>query len=179
MARHLLFFVSGVIFWTFLEYLIHRFLGHQKKGRNAVRAEHQRHHAEAHYFAPLYKKLLLAIGVLSFSFVLFSLLAGMWNGLSFACGLAGMYLLYEITHRRFHVHEPLIRYGLRMRKHHFAHHFRDPRYNHGVTTAFWDRLFGTYRPVDQIRIPQKMAMMWLTDREHQVKKRYQRHFTIY
>lgn len=178
MIKALLFFFSGVILWTFMEYVIHRFLGHQKRGKNPIRKEHKRHHAEAHYFAPMSKKLILAVLFFSFSTILATLLFSMKEAIYFSSGLAGMYFIYEITHRRFHIKEPLIRYGLKMRKHHFFHHFGNPKVNHGVTTAFWDRLFGTYQYTDMVNVPRQMTMIWLKDEHQQLKKRYYRHFRI-
>lgn len=157
-----------------MEYCIHRFLGHLKKGKNIIRKEHQHHHAEADYFAPLHKKLILAILVLSFSTLITGLLFSFTSGFIFSIGLAGMYFIYEISHRRFHIKEPLIRYGLRMRKHHFYHHFGNPTLNHGVTTAIWDRIFGTYRKPDIVNVPGKMAMIWLKNNN----SKYLRHFHI-
>ena len=177
--RYFLFALLGVAFWTFMEYIIHRFLGHQKRGKNIIRQEHLRHHAEAHYFAPLYKKLLLAILVLSTSTLLFGIIFNWLTGFSFSLGLAGMYVIYEVTHRRFHIKDPLLRYGLRMRKHHFYHHFGNPKLNHGVTTAIWDRVFGTFEKTTVIRVPDKIAMNWLRDGQDNLKPRYKRHFQIY
>ena len=77
-------------------------------------------------------------GVISF------LIFGSLTAMFFVVGLIGMYLIYEYTHRIYHISEPYIRYGLKMRKHHFYHHFQKPNLNHGVTTGFWDRVFGTY-----------------------------------
>ncbi|HQD13549.1 MAG TPA: sterol desaturase family protein, partial [Chitinophagales bacterium] len=94
-------------------------------------------------------------------------------------GLAGMYFLYEYTHRVFHIREPLIRYGLKMRKHHFYHHFGNPKLNHGVTTAFWDRVFGTYTKPDVVKVPNKLTMVWLKDNRHGLKQKYQRHFKVH
>jgi sterol desaturase/sphingolipid hydroxylase (fatty acid hydroxylase superfamily) len=177
--QYLLFIFLGIVSWTFLEYVIHRFLGHKRRKNGLVKKEHMRHHAEVHYFAPMYKKLALTLAVFSVSTLLFGLLFTWTIGFSFSLGLAGMYFLYEITHRRFHIKDPLIRYGLRMRKHHFFHHFGNPKFNHGVTTAFWDRVFGTFRKTTVIKVPQKMAMHWLQDDQHQLKPRYSRHFHIY
>lgn len=174
----LLFFMSGAFMWTLLEYLIHRFLGHQKKGTTPVRREHQQHHAKAHYFSPIYKKVLLAVLFLGASTLITSFIFSFTQGLVFSTGLAGMYFLYEITHRRFHIKDPLIRYGLRMRKHHFYHHFGNPKLNHGVTTAIWDRVFGTFFKADSVKVPSKMAMKWLVNQEAEVKPRYQRHFRV-
>ena len=99
-------------------------------------------------------------------------------GVFFSLGFAGMYFIYEITHRRFHVKEPLIRYGLRMRKHHFFHHFGNPSINHGVTTAFWDRVFRTYQQPKIVRVPKKMTMTWLENEDKQIKPKYSSDFFI-
>lgn len=168
----------GAFFWTFLEYVIHRFRGHNKNGRGLVRKEHLQHHAQAHYFVQLYKKVPIAVAVLLASAFLVSLIGGWVNGLAFAGGLAGMYFIYELTHRAFHVREPYIRYGLRMRKHHFYHHFGNPKNNHGVTTALWDRIFKTYESVEQIAVPPKMVMHWLLEDEAHIKARYSKHFRM-
>ncbi|HWB63527.1 MAG TPA: sterol desaturase family protein [Chitinophagales bacterium] len=178
MLTKIVFALSGIIFWTFLEYIIHRFFGHAKHGQGPIRKEHLMHHAKAHYFAPMYKKGLLALLVLSGSTFIMGLSAGWMNGLLFSTGLAGMYLLYESAHRLYHTHEPLVGYGLKMRKHHFYHHFVNPRYNHGVTTAFWDRLFNTYKASAQVPVPEKMAMPWLIEDETGLKLKYASDFRL-
>ena len=168
----------GAFTWTFLEYVIHRFRGHKKNGKGPVRKEHLQHHAKANYFVQLYKKIPIAIAVLVMSAIIVGAIAGLINGLAFAFGLAGMYFIYELTHRAFHVREPFIRYGLKMRKHHFYHHFGNPKNNHGVTTALWDRIFKTYQTVEQVAVPPKMVMQWLLNEEHTVKGKYRDHFRL-
>ena len=175
----LFFLLPGIFLWTFLEYIIHRFLGHQKRGRNVIRIEHQRHHAEAHYFAKIYKKIILAIIVLSVSTILIGLIFNWLEGFAFSSGFAGMYIIYEITHRRFHTKEPVIHYGLKMRIHHFYHHFGSPHFNHGVTTVLWDKVFGTYQKVSIVHVPQKMVMKWLIDDDMEIKKQYVNIFQLY
>jgi len=178
MLINLIFALIGIILWTFLEYIIHRFLGHQKKGKQIIQKEHLRHHSEANYFAPIQKKLLLANTLFVFLTLLIGLVFTFQMGIYFALGFAGMYFLYEITHRRFHIKEPLIRYGLRMRKHHFFHHFGNPSLNHGVTTAFWDRVFRTYKKPEIVRVPRKMSMVWLEDDEKHLKPKFEAHFFL-
>lgn len=168
----------GAFVWTFLEYVIHRFRGHKKNGNGPIRKEHLQHHAKANYFVQLYKKIPIAMAVLLLSSLTVGALAGTTNGLAFALGLTSMYFIYELTHRAFHVHEPIIRYGLKMRKHHFYHHFGNPKNNHGVTTALWDRIFRTYQTVEQVAVPPKMAMQWLLNEEQTVKSKYSRHFRL-
>lgn len=42
----------GAIVWTFLEYVIHRWLGHDSRTRpNPFAAEHVRHHSQADYLS--------------------------------------------------------------------------------------------------------------------------------
>ena len=49
--------IVGALTWSFLEYVIHRWLGHDRRFRgNPFGVEHIRHHAEGGYFAPNKKK---------------------------------------------------------------------------------------------------------------------------
>lgn len=178
MFTYVLFFILGVLFWTFLEYCIHRFLGHQNKATHIVRIEHKRHHAERDYFAPWYKKLLFALVFLCFSTLFWCLFFSIGYALSFSVGLALMYIVYEATHKFFHIKEPKIKYGLKMRKHHFYHHFGNPKLNHGVTTSFWDKIFGTFQPTENIQVPKNMAMRWLFDERNNFKNKYKQHFIL-
>ena len=51
----------GVLTWTLLEYLIHRWMGHDRRFRRTpFGVEHVRHHIEGNYFAPTWKKLVAA-----------------------------------------------------------------------------------------------------------------------
>jgi len=172
-------FIVGIVSWTFLEYIIHRFLGHRKKGRNIIKIEHGQHHAKANYFAPMLKKISLAIIVL---FVLTIAIGGILQniqyGFVYSVGLVTMYIIYEIAHRRFHLKEPIIKYGLKMRKSHFYHHFTNPKKNHGVTTAFWDRVFGTFEKAEKIYMPQKFVLPWVIDENNSIKEKYQNVFSL-
>ncbi len=178
MRSGLIFAVAGVVLWTLLEYMIHRFLGHQNKGKHIIKKEHQINNYVSNYFAPKNKKLFWASFLFVFLTISIGLVFTLEMGVFFSFGFAGMYFLYEITHRRYHIKEPLIRYGLRMRKHHFFHHFGNPSLNHGVTTAFWDRVFRTYHKPAIVRVPRKMTMKWLEDEEKQLKSKFKSDFVI-
>ena len=43
------------------------------------------------------------------------------------------------------------------------------RANFGVTTALWDRAFGTARPLDVVPVPAPRAMNWLLDARGEVR----------
>lgn len=170
-------FISGVILWTLLEYLMHRFLGHEHRGRNFFKAEHGQHHAKYNYFAPAYKKAFMAMVVTATLFILINAIVTASIALAFLAGFLGMYILYEVTHYRFHIRKPVAKPFIILRKHHFYHHFHNPKTNHGVTSRFWDRVFGTFVSVEKVRVPRKMAMQWLLQ-EDEIKPLYTPHFYL-
>lgn len=154
----------GVLTWTFLEYVIHRWLGHDKRFRRTPFAvEHIRHHAEGGYFAPTWKKLILAAIVTAVLCGPAILIAGVEIGVAYVLGLMSFYGVYEMFHRLEHISGGFGPYGRWARKHHFYHHFVDARFNHGVTTPIWDIVFGTLRSAETIRVPRRLCMTWLTD----------------
>ena len=159
-------FVAGCALWTLLEWLIHNFLGHHGKGKNPFGQEHVRHHATTHYFAPTWKKVLAATPVIGTVLALMWLLSPPFVAVPLVTGLTVMYISYEVIHRRAHTHGPTGPYSRWVRRHHYYHHFRNPRMNHGVSTPIWDMVFGTYIKVTEpIRVPEKHAMSWLVDPE--------------
>ena len=169
--------LAGMGLWTLAEYLLHRFLGHEHKGRNFFKEEHVLHHSRAAYFAPAYKKALLAVVVCGVMIAALTLLLPFTMALAFTAGFAGMYLLYEATHKRYHSRDPLAPVFLVLRKHHFYHHFHNPKKNHGVTTRLWDRVFGTFVRVEMVTVPPKLSMPWLME-EEEIKEAYQQHFRL-
>jgi sterol desaturase/sphingolipid hydroxylase (fatty acid hydroxylase superfamily) len=48
-----------------------------------------------------------------------------------------------------------------VRKHHFHHHFENPKMNHGVTTPVWDLVFGSYEPATVVHVPGKLTPRWM------------------
>jgi len=162
--------VLGATTWSFAEYTIHRFLGHDQRFRpNPFAKEHIRHHVEGDYFAPTWTKAAAALVILGVVTAPAVWIAGLFPGLAYATGFAGFYLFYELLHRLEHIHAGFGFYGRWARRHHFYHHFVDARYNHGVTSPIWDLVFRTYRTTDKITVPRRLMMPWLGDLENGVK----------
>ena len=154
----------GALTWTLAEYLLHRFLGHDKRTwPNLFATEHTRHHSQGDYFAPSWKKVVAALVVLAAITPLAWLAAGVRVGVTYSAAFVAMYLAYEVLHRRAHTHPGWGRYGRFVRRHHFFHHFGNTKLNHGVTSPLWDLLFATYAPSGHVRVPEKLAMVWLVD----------------
>jgi sterol desaturase/sphingolipid hydroxylase (fatty acid hydroxylase superfamily) len=165
-------FLLGASGWTLAEYVLHRFVFHGVSARRLGAREHRRHHAQVDYFAPWWQKALAALVTTAILLPLLTLIAGLKLGGVCTLGFITMYLLYEVLHRHAHTRPPRNRYGRWLRKNHFAHHFVDPRLAQGVTTPFWDRVFGTRLAVDRVRVPRRLAMPWLVDMYGQVHAAY-------
>lgn len=145
-----------------LEYLLHRFLGHDLKIKTLFKKEHTRHHAETNYFAPLTYKIFAAIPVCTLAIMVVSYITSSWQiGTAFTAGFLAMFSLYEWFHWSIHARAPKTALGMKLRKHHLAHHFHNPKMNHGVTTMFIDKLAGTFLPVTIVRIPKNIPLPWL------------------
>ena len=130
-------FALGLLLWTPLEYVLHRYVFHRL-------APHYQHHespAELRYiFAPLWFSGIAAIAL----FALFALAAGSWQrGALIDAGVISGYLCYEALH--VWIHSPRAGGALltALRRHHYYHHFADDTKCYGVVTPFWDHIFRT------------------------------------
>ncbi len=160
--------VTGVLGWTLLEYLLHRFVLHGLPPFKRWHAEHHRRPA-----ALIAAPTLLTATVFSALLVLpATWWLGAWPATALSFGLLSGYLAYGLIHHA--VHRPTTtkvptkamaklmrmeqRWLQRRRLWHGLHHRRmqqtpgsppssatDGYY--GVSSAFWDRVFGTDRRV--------------------------------
>jgi len=138
-SRWWLAFVCGAMLWTLVEYLLHRFVYHEVAG---IKELHGMHHARPNDFigSPLW------VSIASFA----CLLAGLalaWNleiAWGITSGLMVGYVSYLLTHDAVHRWRLGERSWLRShRLRHLRHHRYSEPGNFGVTTSFWDLVFGT------------------------------------
>jgi len=143
--------LAGLLLWTFLEYILHRWMLHWEPqdplGRTVRRCfpSHRSHHD-----APLNErkniKLQLRITVgLSLAFTAAMMLAGIpvAGALGLSAGVLLGYQAYEYVHVACH-HLPMRNAWARtLKRHHAIHHHRDETVNFGVTTTVWDAVFRT------------------------------------
>ncbi len=156
---------GGLVLWTFLEYVLHRFAFHRRTFGRFVAREHLRHHAEVDYFASPLAKLALAVPVLTGLALPGTLLLGPALGASVPSGVVAGWLVYEVIHRRIHVRAPRGPYERWARRHHLLHHFGRADSNHGVSSPLWDLVFGTLVRGEQVRVPRRYAgkFPWLLE----------------
>lgn len=173
-------FATGIVLWPALEYGLHRVLAHTVTFKNKFRTEHLKHHAHRDYFVAGADKLLAAVPSAGGMFLAAWALAGAPAAAAFSAGFLLSYLFYEWVHKRFHTHAPPHALGLRLRKHHFIHHFADPRSNHGVTTTLFDHVFGTLATRDQVAIPKAFVPPWMLEpgSDDRIAEPYRRDFRL-
>jgi dihydroceramide fatty acyl 2-hydroxylase len=129
---------AGFLVWPFLEYLIHGVLSH--RFRTPAAAMHWSHHRDAsRVFTPVTVWLPIALLLWAGG----AQLVGAAPAGAVVLGVLAGFLRYEHVHWRIHFRAPVNAREELRRVHHLSHHFRDPNAYHGVTTRFWDRVFGT------------------------------------
>jgi sterol desaturase/sphingolipid hydroxylase (fatty acid hydroxylase superfamily) len=144
-------FLIGMFFWTFFEYIVHRFLFHFKAtgalGKRLVYIFHENHHEFPRDRARLFMPPLPSILISSFVLLLFCavgyLITGSTSGaLVFFSGFITGYLIYVSIHFAIHAYAPPKYLKVLWRNHHL-HHYKNPDKAFGVSSILWDRLFGT------------------------------------
>jgi sterol desaturase/sphingolipid hydroxylase (fatty acid hydroxylase superfamily) len=142
-----LLFLSGMAFWTLFEYGMHRYVFHfQPRTKFQERVSflfhgvhHQYPNDKKRLVMPITLSLAIAVLLLSLTWVLF----GTWTW-AYSAGFTTGYLAYDMTHYSIHHFKPpKIGWLKRLWKSHIDHHFRDSTKGYGVSSAFWDRVFGT------------------------------------
>ncbi|ORE93615.1 sterol desaturase family protein [Acuticoccus yangtzensis] len=150
-------FAAGVFYWTFLEYLLHRFVLHWEPEQPVLKAVrkcfpgHRAHHNKPSRFREDGLHMLKfftwpsLFGVFFFwgVFAYAGFEPALPLGLAFTAGIQIGYLLYEFTHSACHFMPMKWAYAAHLKRHHAIHHHRDETVNYGVTTSIWDVAFRT------------------------------------
>lgn len=141
-----LLFFSGMIFWTFFEYLAHRYAFHwvanNVKAQKFVYIMHGNHH---HYprdrerlFMPPVPSLILASTIFGIQFLILRS-----NAFVFFPGFILGYLLYASMHYAIHAWNPPFKWMKPLWRNHHLHHYKDEHKGFGVSSTLWDHVFGT------------------------------------
>ena len=164
-----LYFAIGLLTWTFLEYLLHRFAFHAPeevmKGTHEICASLEleqpvipelptlRHviyfifHGVHHEYPSDSRRLVMppiaSIPMGIVAWLVFSSVLGEAAIPAFTGLLVG-YLIYDTTHFVLHHKSMPTAFGRLVKKSHMRHHFLDPDEDYGVSSPLWDIVFGTY-----------------------------------
>lgn len=146
LTRIILTFLSGMFFWTFFEYLMHRFAFHMvadsEKAKKFVYVMHGNHHHfprdKERLFMPPVPSLIIASAIFSVMY----LLMGKFTFMFFPGFILG-YLLYGSMHYAIHAWNPPFKWMKPLWRNHHLHHYKDDHKGFGVSSTIWDRVFGT------------------------------------
>lgn len=133
----------GLFVWSLVEYIIHRYVLHHMV---YFRDLHDQHHASpmALIGTPIWLSFTLIVVAV---FLPAWALLGFGLGSGFTFGMTAGYLAYSFAHYVLH-HWRIVpgSYFYKFKHRHAMHHFRHDEGNFGVTTLFWDHVFGTALP---------------------------------
>ncbi|KAI9834193.1 MAG: fatty acid alpha-hydroxylase [Thelocarpon superellum] len=145
------YWLFGLAMWTLVEYGLHRGLFHVDKylpdNRVGITVHFVLH--GIHHYLPMDKLrlvmpptlfIVLAIPFWKLAHFVFSY---SWHAATAAfCGGIFGYICYDLTHYFLH-HRQLPAFYRELKRYHLQHHFADYENGFGVTSRFWDRIFGT------------------------------------
>ena len=133
--------LAGLAGWTMIEYALHRFVLH---GLQPFSRWHAAHHQRprALICAPT---IMSATLIATLVFLPALVLGNLWRASAITLGVLAGYLAFSVTHHATH-HWRADSVWLKRRKQwHALHHNTGPSGCYGVTSAFWDHVFGTTR----------------------------------
>lgn len=144
------YWLCGFGIWSLLEYILHRFLFHLDEWLPDNRAGLTAHFLlhGIHHYLPMDKYRLvmpptLFVALATPFWKLAHTLFWDWSmGTAVYCGGIFGYICYDLTHYFLH-HQNLPLWYKSLKKYHLEHHFLDYQNGFGVTSRFWDRVFGT------------------------------------
>ena len=141
-------FAAGLFSFTLFEYVLHRYLYHLAP-TTPQRAKIQYTFHGVHHEYPKDKTRLamppaLAIFVAAFFFGVFFLLMGEAAYAFFPGFLVG-YSGYLATHFIVHAYAPPKNFFKQLWVNHSVHHYKNHDSNYGVSSPFWDYIFGSFQ----------------------------------
>ncbi len=133
-------FATALLLGSLVEYLLHRYFLHSRLRHWVVRRHKLHHKTYVRYSvaSEFFGFLPPAVPVIWVGF-----LHSVAGGVGFAAGALAYVLAVALAHKW--SHEAPHRLFWMDPAVHALHHDDRPRWNFGVVTPFWDRVFGTYR----------------------------------
>jgi sterol desaturase/sphingolipid hydroxylase (fatty acid hydroxylase superfamily) len=140
-------FIGGVTSWTFVEYILHRFVFHKALPGKIGERIHFVMHGVHHDYPKDSKRLVMVPSIsipLAFTFYfLFYFTMGESYTSAFFPGFVTGYLFYDMVHYATHHYNFKSKFWLELKQYHMLHHYQDSHRGYGVSSAFWDHVFFT------------------------------------
>ena len=146
------FFALGLLTWTLLEYIFHRYLFHyQSQSRWGQRLHfivHGSHHDFPNDVSRMATPPSISVPVALLFYGIIALTFGRFALAMFSGGLFG-YICYETIHYAAHQLAPKRGIWRWLKQYHLRHHYKDEQAGYGVSSPIWDYVFGTRHERDQ------------------------------
>jgi 4-hydroxysphinganine ceramide fatty acyl 2-hydroxylase len=142
------FFLLGVLIWTLLEYIVHRWVFHYQPKTRIGKLLHFIIHGVHHDYPndgsrlvlpPVFSIPLAVLAYFSFTFVFGGFAPAVLAGLGFG------YVCYDMIHYATHHFRMKRGIGLWLKQYHLRHHYKDDEAGYGVSSPLWDYVFRTTR----------------------------------
>lgn len=139
-------FALGIFFWTFFEYLMHRFVFHWVSDSPLAQKISYVLHGNHHEFPRDRQRLFMPpVPSLIISFAIFLIMYGLMANYVFIFfpGFLLGYLIYGSMHYAIHAWHPPFKWMKPIWRNHHLHHYKSDEHGFGVSTHFWDKIFKT------------------------------------
>ncbi|MCJ1379466.1 fatty acid alpha-hydroxylase [Xylographa soralifera] len=145
------YWILGLGIWTLVEYVLHRGLfhidGYLPDNRVGITLHFLLH--GIHHYLPMDKlrlvmppTMFIALATPFWKLAHAVFFYNWYAATAVYCGGIFGYVCYDLTHYFLH-HRTLPSYYRELKRYHLQHHFADYENGFGVTSRFWDRVFGT------------------------------------
>lgn len=158
----------GLFFWTFFEYVAHRYIFHlvsEKKSMQKVAyIMHGNHHHYPKDRSRLFMPPVPSVIIVSVIFIVLYLLLGKY-AFAFYSGFVLGWLLYASMHYLIHAIEPPFKFLQPLWRNHHLHHYRNDNLGFGVSNTFWDKIFRTTFDLKKERIDREKTKQLMFDKK--------------
>lgn len=139
-------FLGGIFFWTFFEYIMHRFVFHWVSDNPKIQRMSYVLHGNHHEFPRDKQRLFMppvpSLIIASLIFLLMYAVMGEYV-FSFFAGFILGYLMYGSMHYAIHAWNPRYKWMKPIWRNHHLHHYKSEEKGFGVSSHLWDKIFGT------------------------------------
>jgi sterol desaturase/sphingolipid hydroxylase (fatty acid hydroxylase superfamily) len=153
-------FLGGILFWSFLEYTMHRFFFHYEAKTKIGQKMHFLFHGIHHDYPKDFTRLVMPLSVsipLSLGFYfLFNLIFGNLGPIFFA-GMMSGYLAYDYIHFSVHYFQSKNKLFQYLKRYHLWHHYQQPEKGFGVSNPLWDYIFRSHPQYKKVPSTQNIS----------------------
>ncbi|GAB3817735.1 sterol desaturase family protein [Pontibacter rugosus] len=137
----------GLFVWTLTEYVLHRYVFHFVPKASWALRLHFIFHGVHHDYPNDAKRLVMppsaSIPMATVLYLLFSLIFSGGQLYAFFAAFLTGYLVYDISHYALHHFNFKGEFWKKLKRHHMLHHYSDASKGYGVSSALWDKVFGS------------------------------------